>query len=467
MLAEATKANWWKRESGGREVLALALPLMISSGFLSLMLFIDRMFLFWHSPPELAAAMPAGMCYWTLLCFPLVLVSYVNTFVAQYHGVAQPQRIGTAVSQGIWLGISSLPLFLCLIPLAPMLFRFFEHPEEVLKFEVVYFQFLMLGAGAGVISAAQATYYTGRGITRVEMYISVASTCLNALLDYVLIFGAGGFPELGIAGAAIATAIAQWIKVIAYFFLLRRPAVRNKFFLPTSRRLDFTLMRRIVRYGGPSGLQFFVESLAFTWVIFEMGQNGVIAMAATTLAFNINSVAFIPMNGISIAVSILVGQKLTASRVDLAARATWTALVIGLLYTGIFAAAYLAIPDWFLWGHARGADPETFSAVRDVAVVLLRFVAVYCIFDSMQLVFVGAIKGAGDTWFVLRTTVWISTIGLLIGTLGERQFAGGLYWWWSLIAAWIFLLGVIYLGRFQQGKWREMRVIESEFNPKT
>jgi len=88
--------NWWSRPCGGREVLRLALPLMISAGSWSVMLFVDRMFLFWHSTQAMAAAMPAGVLHFALVCFPLGVAVYVNTFVAQYKGAGRPGRIGVA-----------------------------------------------------------------------------------------------------------------------------------------------------------------------------------------------------------------------------------------------------------------------------------------------------------------------------------------------------------------------------------
>ena len=113
-------------------------------------------------------------------------------------------------------------------------------------------------------------------------------------------------------------------------------------------------------------------------------------------------------------------------------------------------------------GHAAGVDPEEFATIRALTVILLRFVAVYCLFDALQIVFVGAIKGAGDTWFVLSNTTAVSCCAVLTGWIGARYFDGGLLWWWLVVAGWVFALGVTNLARFLQGCWRDMRVIESE-----
>src|SRR3954470_20388833 len=83
---DAHAESWWSRPCGGREVLAVALPLMVQTAFWSIMWFIDRMYLMWYSRDSVAAALPAGMVFWTMICFPQGLAAFVNTFVAQYYG---------------------------------------------------------------------------------------------------------------------------------------------------------------------------------------------------------------------------------------------------------------------------------------------------------------------------------------------------------------------------------------------
>ena len=185
--------NWWTRRCGGGEVLRIALPLVISTGFFSLLLFVDRMFLFWYSSDAMAAAMPAGMLYWTMLSLPLGITTYVNTFVAQYYGAGRPERIGAATWQGFRVGLYSMPIFLCTIAFAPTLFRWAGHRGITGCYEVLYFQILMFGAGAGVMSEALTSFFTGRGVTRIVMYVNAASTLLNIALDYAWIFGKFGF----------------------------------------------------------------------------------------------------------------------------------------------------------------------------------------------------------------------------------------------------------------------------------
>ena len=457
--------HWWTRPCGGREVLALALPLMISTFSTTLMTFTDRMFLLWYSKEAVAAALPAGVCLFSLVCLPLGIASYVNTFVAQYQGAGRPRRIGPIVWQGLWVGILTTPLWLAAIPLAPLLFQ--GHDPKVAALETSYFRILSLGAGAMVLAAAQSAFFTGRGATRVVMVVDMGAALLNAGLDYLWIFGILGFPEGGIEGAAWATIAAEWVRVAVYAAIMLRPVYRRTYQLAAGWRLDRRLMLRLCRFGGPGGLHWFMECTSFAVFIVLVGRLGVLELAATNLAFNINSVAWVPMLGLGIAVSTLVGQQLGRNQPDLAARGTWTALVIALIYMGGMSLLYVLAPDLFLFGHAAGTSPEEFGPLREIVVVLLRFVAAYCLFDALNMVFVSAIRGAGDMRFVLCTTLATSPMPLLGAWWGITFQGWGLLWCWIVITVWVCSLGLIYLARFLQGRWRHMRVIEPELLPET
>ncbi len=456
------RRNWWTRPCGGREVLVLAMPLVISMASLSLMQFVDRMFLLWYSTDAMAAAMPAGLLCFTVLCLPLGVATYVNTFVAQYHGAGRPERIGLAVWQGVRIGIFATPLLMATIPLAPGLFALAGHEPQVAVLETIYYQVLCFGAGGVVISGSLSAFFTGRGKTRVVMVVDSSAALLNMGLDYLWIFGHCGFPELGIEGAAWATVVSQWFKVVVYWWIMMRPVHREKYQLVAGRRFDAPLMRRLWRYGGPNGLQLLVEVSAFTIFILLVGRLGTDAMAATTLAFNVNSVAWVPMLGMGIAVSTIVGQQIGRHRPYMAARATWTSFWMAQTYLSLMAAMYVFAPDLFLMGHASGTSPEEFGRLRDTTVVLLRFVAAYSLLDALNLIFASAIKGAGDTRFILLTTCIMSPLPVAAAWAGVHYCGWGLIWCWIVLTVWICALGVIYLARFLQGGWRHMRVIEPD-----
>ena len=222
-------------------------------------------------------------------------------------------------------------------------------------------------------------------------------------------------------------------------------------------------MRRLWRYAGPGGLQTFMEVAAFTVFLMLVGRLGEVPLAATTLAFTINNLAWVPMWGLGTAVTAIVGQQLGRNRPELAARAAWTALVIALVYMGTMAL--------LLRGGARlvpqrvcgaGVRRRPSGRCGTMTVVLLRFVAAYCLLDAFNVVFASTIRGAGDMRFILWTTLLTSWPPLLATWWGVARQGWGLLWCWAVITAWVCALGLIYLARFLQGRWRQMRVIEPE-----
>jgi MATE family multidrug resistance protein len=458
----AEPTGWWSRRCGGREVLLLAVPLFVSTASWTVMNFIDRMFLLWYSEEAMAAVLPAGMVHFAMLCFPLGMASYTNTFVAQYYGAGHLKRIGPAVWQGVRLGLYCIPLFAALIPLAPWIFRLSGHEPLLASQETLFFQTALFGAGAEVIAAALAAFFTGRGVTWVVMVVDSSAWMLNIVLDYAWIFGHFSLPSLGIEGAAWATVVSLWWRVIVYSTLIMLPRFRRRYNIWRGRRFDASLFRRLLRYGGPSGLQMLVEVAGFTFFLLVVGTLGKDALAATNLAFNVNCLAFVPMLGLGIALSTLVGQQLGRGHPELAARATWTSLSMAMFYMGAMALVYVLLPGVLLMGHELGTAPAEFHQLRDTTVILLRFVAAYCLFDALNVVFAGALKGAGDTRFIMIVSLLLTPLPMVAAWAGIHFLHCGLLWCWVVITLWICASGLIYCARFLQGRWRQMRVIEPE-----
>ncbi|MBW1709050.1 MAG: MATE family efflux transporter [Deltaproteobacteria bacterium] len=451
----------WRGEGGYREVLVLAIPLILSTGAWAVQHFVDRMFLAWHSPEALAAAMPAGALNFAFVSLFLGTAIYVNTFVAQFFGAELHDRIGPALWQGVYVGLIAGLLHLLLIPLAGFFFGLAGHAPHVQKLEIDYFQILCLGTGPMVASSAMAGFFSGRGRTWPVMWVSLAATVVNIILDYVMIFGHWGVPALGIKGAAAATDLSACFSFFFYLFLISLPRHNRRFRTLTGWRLDISLFKRLLRFGLPNGVQFFLDMVGFTTFILLVGRLGTVELAATNIAFNINNIAFMPMLGCGMAVSVLVGQNLGKNRPDLAERSVYSGFQITLVYMAGIAAAYVLTPGIFIWPFAAQADAVSFASIHKMTVILLRFVALYCLFDTMNIIFASGVKGAGDTRFVMFMVIAFSLLGLALPTYITLGIMNrGLYTAWTIFTIWVCLLGIAFLFRFLGGKWKSMSVIE-------
>jgi len=451
----------WRAKSGYREVLKLALPLILSTSSISLQHFIDRMFLTWYSPEAIAASVPGGIMSYTLMCFFIGTAAYVNPFVAQYYGAKQRQQIAPVVWQGIYFSLFSSVLFLTCYPLAEPMFKIAGHSPAVTRLEIQYFQILVFGAPAVFISQAISGFFSGRSETWTILWVNCSATLVNIIFDYLLIFGKFGFTNLGIKGAAIATVMCNYAAAILFLAILLKPKFRRQYGTWQNRHFNFSLFKRLMRFGMPNGVHFFLDLLSFTIFIMLVGRFGTIALAATNISFNINSLAFMPMIGLGIAVEVLVGQKLGENKSKLARYGTYSALHITFLYMGTISLTYVLFPEIYLYPFAAQANAQSFVVVKQMTIILLRFVAFYSVFDTMNIIFSNTLRGAGDTRFVMLASVSLSWLIMIVPTyLGSVVYQWGIYVTWLSLTFYIVVLSGVFLTRFLGGKWESMRVIE-------
>jgi MATE family multidrug resistance protein len=275
-----------------------------------------------------------------------------------------------------------------------------------------------------------------------------------------MIFGKMGFTPLGIAGAGIATVISTGFGFVLFLLLILRAPNREAYNTGRGWKYDKELFARLLRFGFPSGVHFFIEIFGFTAFILLIGRLGTVELAATNIAININSLAFMPMIGLGMAVSVLVGQYLGENREDLAERSVYSGFLLSILYMGVLVLLYVFIPDVFVSIFSTKSDPLVFNQIREITVILLRFVAIYCIFDTMNIIFASAVKGAGDTRYVM-VMILVLSMGILIipSYLSLVVFKRGIYLAWVFATVYIVILGFGFLLRFLGGKWKSMRVI--------
>ncbi|MEZ6134194.1 MAG: MATE family efflux transporter [Pirellulaceae bacterium] len=452
---------WWNSEWGFGPLLNLALPLMLSAAFVSLTLFTDRTMLYWKSEAAASASMGAGTLYWAIICLPMGMLGYFSTFVSQYRGAGRVDRIGSAYQHAMGLAWCLVPVLVVGVVVARQIFVLSGHNTHLVELETSYFRILLVGGIGVLFYSVQSGLLTGQGRTRVVLAIDAAATVLNLALDAVLIFGWGAIPGLGIVGAALATSVSFWIKIpIAAWVISHDRQLKESFLVGKRVPVESDMYRRLIMYGAPAGLQMLAEAGCFALIMLQVGKLGELEMAATTLALGLNVLGFVPMIGLGIGLGVLVGQHVTDGRLDLARRSVHCALAVSVAYTGIFACAIALFPGWMMSIYAIGAEPERFDQMRPLLAPLLKIIAVYCILDGLQIVFVGAIKGAGDTWFVLLATSLVSFAVVAIGLFAQESRGASLMLWWYVIASWVSCMGFVFAARFFSRAWERKRVIE-------
>ena len=447
-------------QGGFGHVLAISLPLILSSGAHTVQMFIDRVFLAKYDLNMMPAAMQGGLLSFTIAALFLGVVSYTSTFVAQYSGAGRNERIGPSVWQGIYFSLLSGLSMLLLVAVAKPLFDFIGHDTAIRVHEVVYFRIMCLGSLPMLLGAAMSSFFTGRGKTWTVLWVSSFGAVANIILDYCLIFGNLGLPEMGITGAGIATVIANFMVFLIYAVIFFLPKYERRFKTISGAKLDFALCRRMIKFGFPSGFQFMLDMLAFSLFLAFVGQMGKIEQIATNMTFSISMLSFLPMIGMGMGVSVIVGNSLGKDDVLAAKRCTWSAFAMSSAYMILVGVLFAACPDWFLGAFRPSGNVEEFAAVNALGRRLLMFIAIYCLFDTGNIIFAATLKGAGDTKFVMFVSVSLHWIMMTIPAYLLIRNGFSIYWAWGCITLFIFTLAVVFYLRFLGGKWQSMRVIE-------
>ena len=415
----------------------------------------------WYSTDALAAAMPTSLLSFTLISFFLGTSSYVGTFIAQYTGAGRNERVGPAMWQGIYFAFPGGLLVASTFFLANPLFQFIGHDPEIAKLETIYWKYLSLGGFLPILTGPIAAFFYGRGKTYPLMWASFAATVFNILLNYLLIFGNFKFPEMGIAGAGLSTVLSQLLNLLILLTLLCFGQNKANFHTLSGWRFEKALFLRLMNFGLPSGLQFFLDIAAFSLFLLIIGRLGATELAAANVALNVSVLAFMPMIGMGIAVTILVGQSLGADKPNLAGKATSSGLQIASIYMGTIALLYFLLPSMFIHPFTIKANIGEFDSIRPHAELALKFIAIWSLFDSVGIIMSSALKGAGDTKFIVYAITVISILVLIIPTyIGTEILGWGLKSAWSSGVAYIISLSTVFALRYRHGKWRSMRVIE-------
>src|SRR5262245_53494998 len=199
-------------EPGGwAETWRLAWPLILSNSFWTLQITIDRIMLGQLGSSVVGAAMAAAVVFWTPLALLQFTASYAATFVAQYGGAGRKERAGPAVWQAVWFSLVTGLAFLVFVPFADELIALGGHSSGLQPLEAEYFRCLCFAALPTLLTAAASSFFTGIGQSRTVLWINGVGLASNAVLAWLWIFGRGGFPAMGIAGAGWATVAASWI----------------------------------------------------------------------------------------------------------------------------------------------------------------------------------------------------------------------------------------------------------------
>jgi len=446
-----------RSRSGWREITGLAAPVVVSKLSYTAMSLVDTAMVGHLGATEQGAVGIATTTLATLYVVGLGLIGAVNTFVSQNHGAGRHGECGRSLGQGLRLAVLSAAATTTLLMLARPLFPLAGLSPELSDAAFRYLLFRNLGTFSVFGYWAYNSYLEGLGETKTPMRITIVANLLNIVLDYLLIFGAGPIPAMGVEGAGLATAIASTFMLVCFVWVVHRPGGRYRRFgaQHVPGRPDGAMLRGMVRLGTPMAVQLFLEIGAFLAISVMIGWMGDEDLAAYQVALRIVSVSFMTTWGISIAATTLVGRHLGQERPDLAEAAGWRAVGLGLIVTGTCAIVFLTLA-----GPVAGLFTP-FPAVAATAAGLVRIAALFQLFDGIHMVCHGALRGAGDTRWPMWAVISVSWgVGIpLVWTLAF-PLGLGVHGAWLALVVQLGLDAALLAWRFRSGRWKTMRVLD-------
>ncbi len=399
-----------------KSVLILAFPVVARMSLQSLVGLVDTAMVGRIGPAAIAAVGISNQIVFFLIGIITAFSIGTTTLVAQYIGAERKRKAQEIAMQSLLITVflSLIIGFLGFIfsreIIGFLIGRMDEADPEILNFGSTYLRIISLSTPFFFSLVLFNGIFQGAGDMKTPLFLMACTNIYNAVMDYFLIFGIGFFPELGVTGAAIATGSSRIIAAVAAFFLLLRGNSYFKIRLSrASFRLQLPLIRDVLRIGIPAAMEHLIRSSGQTLLTILVAGLGTIPLAAHQVAMRGLSLAFMPAFGFGLAATTLVGQNLGAGFLDRARESGYTASRIAMMGMAVLGIALFALAPQF-----------TRLFIKDELVIAqaaeaLRVIALTMPFLGSTITLSGALRGAGDTRWVLYITalgVWGGRIGL-------------------------------------------------------
>jgi MATE family multidrug resistance protein len=423
------------------------------------MIFTDRLMLSRLGTDAMNAAMSGGVSIQVAVFFFIGLTGYSTALAAQYFGAGQKRSSSATAFQAFLIALIAVPVVMIwLVPANYISVKLgITETQRVLQSQYMFI--LAAGTIFGLVRHVLSCYFAGIGKTKIVMAATLTALTVNVAVGYTLIYGKFGLPQLGIQGAAIG-AVCGWtfaaaILMIVYFGRTNR----SEFSSAKTLRFDRQIMGKLISYGYPAGIEMFFNFLAFSAIIQIFQSIGTHVATATTITFNWDLIAFIPLLGIEISVTSLVGRYMGARDPVTAEKTVYSAIKAGTVYSVITFILFATIPEVLVSVFRPDVATPVFENAKPLAASMIRIAALYVIAEAMMCSLVGALRGAGDTLFTMVWSVsahWLFAITAFI--MFKVFHLPPLTGWSTVIGIFLFFCLLLYL-RFRSGHWTRIDVI--------
>jgi multidrug resistance protein, MATE family len=438
-----------------RSTLRLAGPIVVVQLGMMLMGVVDTIFVGHLSPAALAAVALGNLYFFNVAHFSVGTLMALDPLVAQAVGARDEAGVARAMQRGVILAVAlSVFTAMLMLPAYEVLQAFRQQPE-ILPAASSYIRISVWGVFPFLAFVVLRQSLQAMHRVRAIVITIVLANLANVVLNWVLVYGKLGVPPLGSDGSAWATAASRWLMAMSLLWLARGELWRR--FLPVRREALLPApLGRMLRLGVPIGLQHALEVGAFGLIGLLMGTLGTTEIAAHQVAITLAAMTFMVPLGIGSAAAVRVGHAVGSRDPQGARIAARVALQLGVGFMVISAVVFLLFPAAF--ARIYTGDP----AVLALATMLIPIAGFFQVFDGLQAVSVGILRGVGDVdapFLIALVGFWL--VGVPVSWyLGFRTPAGALGLWWGFVAG-LAAVGLILVARVRTRMRQALDRIES------
>ena len=365
-----------------------------------------------YSSLDLAGVAMGGVILWPLFMLFAGVLTALTPMVSQHVGGGRRLAVGALIQQGIWVAIIFGVILFLLVRISEPLLILFDVAPEAVSIAMAYLKAASWGCPAVMLYVTLRYACEGLGQTLLPMLIAGTTLPINAGLNYVLIYGLFGAPELGGEGCGWATAITMWFELGVMLLVIRRPWLRNTGLFERVLKPKLATIKSILQVGLPIGMTMFLEMTVFSLVSLLVGSIGIAAIGANTIGGNLNWFVFVIPMALGSAASIRVGYHVGAKDYALAAKVARLSVLISATYA--FLASLVLVLGREVLPRIYTSDPAVLALTAEVLLI----VAAYQFFDCTQATMIGALRGYKDTQYPMIISIigyWL--IALPVGTI--------------------------------------------------
>ena len=418
----------------------LAAPVMLGMLGHTFVSFVDNIMVGQIGTAELAAVSLGNSFIFIAMSIGIGFSTAITPLIAEADSADNFDRAKSTFKHGLFLcTVLGIVLFLGVFFAKPLMYLM-KQPKEVVELAIPYLDLVAFSLIPLVVFQALKQFSDGMSMTKYPMYATLIANIVNVVLNYLLIFGKFGFPELGIVGAAYGTVISRFIMLAYLWWLLAnkersRALVTNiKFFV-----LDKLMLRKLINLGAPSAMQMFFEMAIFTSAIWLSGLLGKNAQAANQIALNLSSMTFMVAMGLSVASMVRVGNQKGLRNFKALRRIAFSIFLLGILLAVFFGAVFFLFHKSLPKIYVDFNDVTNYADNLEVVAIasqLLFAAAIFQISDTIQVVVLGALRGLQDVkipTIITFISYWV--IGFPISFfLGKEEMYGSFGIWLGLLA---------------------------------